>query len=360
MLIELHAALSRVRYLPKLGSYLVGLFADFLLNASLSWRYFIPVVNVLRSIEDLDVGSDLVTVMMHQMLTLESVIKQNNLQDLQVEKISHILHLCKWVEQTPSALPNFIRICYTWMKISPSSISLQDTITWMIMLLRNNDYDLSSSCILELGLFLLEVFESEPSVFHEQELLDHIRQTSNPFLRSISLYAHRYACGSSSLSTKDFVQSWKSVSMKSLKDPFEKDVCSLISLIASAPSWRLSISYFKYLFIYIAGRFVEWKQLYGSAIIHVFVQYLVAETCTTTNYLAAAPLISNFLQRPISWYDAASAHWQVKQFLSSFSMLNVNADEHTISHEVDLVSYLLMTYIKESRSRFSKSQPITF
>jgi hypothetical protein len=335
-LVELRVALSRIRHLPMFQSLLLGLFADFLLDISLSCRYFIPVVNVLHSVAFLDIGNDLVTFMMRQIKTLD--VTEEDATTILEETID-VSRMRKLIERIPSALLAFIRLYYIWMRVSSLSLSSQDPM-WKSVLLQK-EYR-SPSHILEMSLFLLEACGSEQAIFHQE--LDDIRQIPDPFLRSVTICSYY-----PSLDAKEYVEYWRSVTIvKSLKDPFEKDGFILISLIASAPSWRLSASYFKYSCIYISDRLVEWKQLYGLALIHKFVQCLVAEICSSGDYLAAVPLISSFLQRPISWYDAASTQFQVKHFLTSY-MPTMAAEDLPALQEIDLISRLLHEYIKKSK-----------
>ena len=238
--------------------------------------------------------------------------------------------------------PFSIRLAYISMKLSSPAYPFQEE-NWQSSLLESGRSS-STSLLLEAALFSIEFFNSRGYIF-EEEVSKDILGSVNPFLSAILVYFLR----PSPPNERERVQYWTAVEiMKTLRDPVERDVCSVVSLIASEPSWRFSIGHFKRLCAHLFVRLEAWKGLYHPTLLQKFVSCLVAEMSYNSHILETTSLIRKFSKRPSFYDDSMASRVLSEHFLSPSMSLPIGEKQISAWQDADLISHLLCIYIGKS------------
>lgn len=339
---ELRIALSRVPLFEMSRCPLLEPFADFLLSSSLLSLHFVPVVDLLYSMEFFGFRAEFLTLMTQQLQLPEILWEDTSIDEKDDFFNAKMQEIIGSVSMNSSV---FIKLSYILGKTANPSGSLQETI-WKLLLERitHTSFPLN---VLETGFLFVEAFDSGKTIIKMGENTSMtLPETLDPFLHAILTYISY-----PDLNVRQHVQNWKAVTiMKVLNDPFERDICSLMSLITSEPSWRLSSRHFRHSYAHILSRLECWTQSYTSALVQQFVRCLIAETCTKGNPLIASPFVCKFSKGSVFLNDATVSWTIIRRFLSSSMPMVTETDQISTWRESDLISRLLCMYIKKSSS----------
>jgi hypothetical protein len=338
-MLEFRVILSRFDTFTTFQRPLLASLADFLLSSPLLSPYFMPIVDFLRSMEPSGLKDELIAIMTQKIQALEG----GNSSFVDREEVSDDSGILMAIDHVSKESPLFIRLAYVSMQLSSSTYPFRKN-HWCRSLLESS-LSSSTSRLLEIALFCIEIFSSRRYILNEEVAKDTL-VSAHPFLSAIMAYFFR-----PSLDERERVQYWMAVDiMKKLRDPVEKDICSMISLIASEPSWRFSINHFRRLCIHLFDRLEVWKGLYHPILLQKFVSCLVAEMSHNHHVLESTSLIRKFSKRPSFYDDSMASRMLSERFLSSSVYPPIDEGQISAWGNNDLISHLLCTYIRKSGS----------